>query len=759
MNSLGKWITNGSERPFYTRKNIEITKEITNAVAYVCGLGQFNFYINGAKVSDHVLDPGWTNYDKLIQYVTFDVTKYLKEGVNTIGAEIGNGWFIMNNDHYTFAFPAFMPPNPNPYHAYGKSLVFAMCLEVEYKDGTKDVMTADDTFKVAEHMVTVSNVYGSEYIDGRKAQIGWNTIAFDDSKWEKAKIVAEEDEPKGELQNQTQPPIKVIHTYEGKYLHDYVDKESGEIRKIYDFSQNMSGMLEVKVKGKAGDEIHFLAAEKLSPEGDVDQMAKNWMMIDNCITYIVGKDDEWETCKLVFTYFAGRFMGVEAKSDAVEIGEMKGHAITSAYEESGTFECDDERYNQIYDMVEKAVEANMMSVHTDCPTIERFAWQEPNHLMAPAIMYMKNGKKLWEKFLLDMRVQQHTADDYFYDYEGNKFYPGDGLMPGQAPCYIPNVLPVPGMGSFYDIIPWGSTCIIGTYWHYIFYGDQKIIEDNYDAGMKYFKYLQTKVTEDGFINHGLGDWGNPRNELARENIETAFFYADAKVLARFAEMLGKDEDKGTLETYADEIKSNYNEKLLVQNEEGYWCYKNWDHPDKLVMTQASQALPLYWGLVPENKKDDIVKAFRQTLVNEQAFIAGEVGLPYVIQTARENGMNDLIAQFILREEHPSYYAFILDGETTLGEYWENNPRSHCHDMMGHIIEWYYNGIAGIIPEEPGFSKVTIKPYMPNTVNYFICTFNTPQGEIKVSARRSGKEVELDVKVPETIEYIVDRSNL
>ena len=332
-------------------------------------------------------------------------------------------------------------------------------------------------------------------------------------------------------------------------------------------------------------------------------------------------------------------------------------------------------------------------------------------------------------------------------------------MPGQAPCYIPNVLPVPGMGSFYDIIPWGSTCIIGTYWHYIFYGDQKIIEDNYDAGMKYFKYLQTKVTEDGFINHGLGDWGNPRNELARENIETAFFYADAKVLARFAEMLGKDEDKGTLETYADEIKSNYNEKLLVQNEEGYWCYKNWDHPDKLVMTQASQALPLYWGLVPENKKDDIVKAFRQTLVNEQAFIAGEVGLPYVIQTARENGMNDLIAQFILREEHPSYYAFILDGETTLGEYWENNPRSHCHDMMGHIIEWYYNGIAGIIPEEPGFSKVTIKPYMPNTVNYFICTFNTPQGEIKVSARRSGKEVELDVKVPETIEYIVDRSNL
>lgn len=139
----------------------------------------------------------------------------------------------------------------------------------------------------------------------------------------------------------------------------------------------------------------------------------------------------------------------------------------------------------------------------------------------------------------------------------------------------------------------------------------------------------------------------------------------------------------------------------------------------MFITQASQGLPLYWGLVPEDKKADVVKVFRKTLVDEQAFIAGEVGLPYVIQTARENGMNGLISQFILREEHPSYYAFVLDGETTLGEYWETNPRSHCHDMMGHIIEWYYNGIAGIIPEEPGFTKVTIKPYMPDTIEYLV----------------------------------------
>ena len=481
--------------------------------------------------------------------------------------------------------------------------------------------------------------------------------------------------------------------------------------------------------------------------------------MDSCITYIIGQDDEWETCRMKFTYFAGRYVAVE-KPENCEMRNLTAHAISSAYETDGTFTCDDKRYEQIYRLVEKAVEANMVSVHTDCPTIERFAWQEPNHLMAPSIMYMKNGRKLWEKFLLDMRTAQHTAQDYFYDFEGNRVYPGDGLMPSQCPCYIPNVLPVPGMGSFYDIIGWGSTCILGTYWHYMFYGDKKIIEDNYDADMRYLEHLKTKVTEEGFINHGLGDWGNPKNELARENIETAFLYADAVTLAKFAEILEKLEDKKKLEAYAEQVKKNYNEKLLVWNaEKGYWCYRAWDHADELFMTQAVEALPLYWGLVPEDKEADVVNAFRDALEAEGAFVNGEIGLPYVIQTARKYQMNDLICQFILRKEHPSYYAFVLDGETTLGEYWETNPRSHCHDMMGHIVEWYYNGIAGIQDLEPGFKKIKICPYLPESMHEFKCIYRSVAGEISVQVKEEQDGLVLQVKVPDGVEYQIDTTNL
>lgn len=444
----------------------------------------------------------------------------------------------------------------------------------------------------------------------------------------------------------------------------------------------------------------------------------------------------------------------------------------------------------------------MVGVHTDCPTIERFAWQEPNHLMAGSIFYMKDGKKLWEKFLRDMRYAQHTKEDYFFDYAGEKIYPGDGLMPSQCPCYIPNVIPVPGMGSFYDIIPWGSTCILGTYWHYQFYGDRQIIEDNYEAGMRYFRHLLTKVNADGFINHGLGDWGNPKNELARENIETAFLYADAVCLAEFAQVLGKAEDRKSLLEKAEEIRANYNEKLMTRHpEKGFWCYqcdagdttrneclgggdgsggtedrKGAAHPadpdgsdghdtaaaarpEEILLTQAAQALPLFWNMVPEDRKADVVRALRYTLEREGAFIAGEVGLPYIIQCARIYGMNELVSRFILRETHPSYYAFILDGETTLGEYWESNPRSHCHDMMGHIIEWYYNGIAGIIPEAPGFAKVTIRPYLPESMHEFSCTYQSAHGRIKVHVKETETEILLETEVPEGVEAAIDVSNL
>ena len=754
MGKLGSWITNGTDRPFYARRRFTVSKPLAHAEAKVCGLGQFVFSINGRKVGDHELDPGWTDYRKLIEYVRFDVKQLLREGANAVGAEIGNGWFIKNDEHYTFSLPPFMPPNPNPYRPFGKALVFAMELTLTYTDGSTEMLFADDSFRTAPHPVTQSNVYGSETIDNALRQEGWSAADFDDSAWEAALVLPSREEPTGRLIEQFQPPIKVLKTYEARRLPDANGRE------IYDFGQNMAGMLSVSLRGRKGDTVRLYPAEKLGPDGDADQVAKGWVTVDSVITCVLGTDGEWEDFRMTFAYFAGKVVAVEKSREEIELRDLRADAISSAWKEAGTFTCDDERYSKIYDLVEKAVEANMLSVHTDCPTIERFAWQEPNHLMAPSILFMKDGRKLWEKFLLDMRTAQHGKDDVFYDYEGNAFCPGDGLIPSQAPCYIPNVLPVPGMGSFYDIIPWGSTIILGTRWHYLFYGDRKIIEDNYDAGMRYLAHLKTRLTPDGFINHGLGDWGNPEGELARENIETAFLYADAATLAWFAEILGREDDQKALTAFAESVKANYNEKLLVQNAAGKWCYRSWEKRGQgVVTTQACEALPLYWGLVPEDKQADVAEAFRETLISKNAFAAGEIGLPYIIQTAAQNGMNDLIAAFITRPEHPSYYAFVLDGMTTLGEYWETNPRSHCHDMMGHIIEWYYNGIAGIRLLEPGFAKIVIRPFLPQGMHSFSCSYESVRGAISVQLQEYSDHIDLTVSVPKQISWSLDLSLL
>lgn len=753
MNRLGNWISGKSQTPFYARREFNIKKQVQKATAYVCGLGQFIFHINGQKVSDHELDPGWTNYDKKIQYVKFDVTKLLHEGKNALGVEVGNGWFLKEDEHYTFTFPAFMPPNPNPYRPFGKELVLAIKLVLDYADETEEILYADENFQVKEHPVKMSNVYGSETYDASLEQTGWDKTDFDASEWKAASVISEEDTPKGELVEQFQPAIKVIRSYPAKYIHSVCNRD------IYDLGQNVSGMLKLSYRGKKGDVLRIYPAEKLDKDKNADQVAKSWGTVGNCITCVVGEDDVWQEYRMRFTYFAGRYFAVEKSSEAVEVNDITGEAISSAWKTNGTFQCDDSRYVQIYDLVEKAVEANMVSVHTDCPTLERFAWQEPNHLMAPSIMYMKDGRKLWEKFFMDMRTDQLTENDYFMDLEGNRFYPGAGLIPSQAPCYVHNVLPVPGMGSFFDIIPWGSSGILGVKWHYLFYGDKQVIADNYEMGKKYLEHLKTKQNAEGFLNYGLGDWGNPDNQLARENVETAFLYADAITLAEFAEILGEKEDEVQLRQFAEEIKENYNQRLLVQDEKGKWCYRSFEHTEKLVITQACEALPLYWGMVPEDKVSDVAEAFRQTFLEKRAFASGEVGLPYIIQTASRYGMNDLICSFIMKPEHPSYYAFVKEGLTTLGEYWEENPRSHCHDMMGHIIEWYYNGLAGIKPLEPGFKKVLIKPYLPESMNYMKCRYESVSGMIQVILTRKDGRVEVETDIADGISFEIDCSNL
>ena len=757
MGIFKHWITDGSGHPFYARKRFSLKDHVETAEAFVCGLGQFNLYINGQEASDHRLDPAWTDYRKTVSYVRFDLTPFVHPGENVLAAEVGNGWYLMDETGYSFRFPGFMPENPNGYKPFGLDLKLAGVIRVKYWNGREEEISFNEETLTAPHPVQHTNVFGSEVTDGRMVIPGWNEVSLDDSGWQKAEIVEKSHEPKGRPFEETMPPIRVRESLKGQLT----GKVNGRL--IYDFGRNSAAMLKAKVKGHKGSNVIFRPAEKLKADGDIDQMAKNWMLIDVFESYTFGKEQEFEDFRMVFTYFGGRYVSVEGVSEE-DIADVEAEVITSAIEDAGSFTCDDERFLKIYDLVKHSVESNMLSVHTDCPTIERFAWQEENVMMAPSVMYMKEVAEHWRKFLRDARDEQHKAADFFLDYEGNKIFPGYGLIPSQAPCYIPNVVPVPGMGSFYDIIPWGSSIVLGLYWHYMFYGNKKIIEENYEAAKHYLSHLERKIDGNGFISHGLGDWGNSKKEFARENIETAFFYWDNKVMSFLAHENGRMIDELRFMARAESIRQHYNRILLKKDpKSGRYGYTTFDvlvpGEDNFHTTQAALALPLYLNMVPEEYKQDVVEMFREKMQEDGSFITGEVGQAYIIQTMAAYGMNDLICEFILEEEHPSYYAFIKDGETTLGEFWEKNPRSHNHDMMGHIIEWYYNGLAGIKAVRPGFKEVVIRPYLPKSMDHLEASYKTPYGQIRVELKRTDEGIELITEVPDNIIYTIDRSDL
>ena len=725
-NFTGSWIGTGEAKPFYARTVIDCKDEIESAYAAVCGLGQFIFYINGRKVDNHELDPGWTNYDKKVQYVVFDVKEYLNQGKNALGISVGNGFYLGDKgDRYFFEMPpasmcAFMPPNTNGYTPFGDMLPLKAMVTVRYADGSETTVYTDENWKVKDCACTLANVYGSEIYDARKYPKHWNEVSFDDSHWNYAKQVTA---PKGKLSLQNQPPIIVKKTYEASLIH------AGEDGCLYDFGQNMSCMLELTVKGKAGQQVDMLVAEKLDSDGKIDQMAKNWNLIDVSCSYILAGDPEGETWRQEFSYVGCRYVLVKGAA-LEEVISLKGHFIVSDSPVTGTFACNDEKYNQVYKLITEAIDSNLKSVHTDCPSIEKTAWLEESHLLAPSIMYYRDVRALWEKIFDDAVIDQYTESTVENGIMGEPIYRGVGFLPPIAPSYGKLIVDTP-MGNFWDLIAWSSFPILAAKWYYEYYGTTCMIEQYYDADCRYMAYLEKKLNADGFIAHGLGDWGNPQmGAQATANVETAYYYKDLITMAEFAGILGKDADREKFEILAAEVCKNYNEKLMVQKEDGTWCYRVWNHKDEIFCTQACQALPYEFGMVPDNRKKDVLLALVQ-MVETSGFVSGEIGFPSILRVLEENGYQDLIWQKAMLEDGFSYYHFVQTGETALGEYWEDNPRSHNHDMMGSLLELYYSSLAGIKPLEPGFQKVSIKPHLTDTITQLTCTYSSIQGEIQV----------------------------
>ncbi|MDA3879661.1 MAG: family 78 glycoside hydrolase catalytic domain [Prolixibacteraceae bacterium] len=700
------------------RKDFEVKKKLKMALVFVSGMGHYELFLNGSKVGNSFLAPGWTHYDDYAFYNTYDITAELMQGENAFGVMLGNGFFNIPNERYRKLMTAYGNP------------MLRMFVKLEYSDGSTENIVSDQSWKVASGPITFSSIYSGETYNATLEQDGWNTPGFDDTGWQNARLVNSHVK---ELRPELDYPLEITQIIDAKSL-EVIDKTAGIY--LYDFGQNASGVPSVKVQGEKGDTIYFYPAELKTNENRANQRATGrW----HYYTYIC-KGDGVETWTPQFTYYGFRYVEVRgARPDSLDGNQQLPVVLDIALKHThvnapkqGSFETSYELFNDVYSLIDWAIRSNYASVMTDCPHREKLGWLEQLYLMGGGIHYNYDIYHTYRKQLEDMIAAQTP----------------DGLVPDIAPEYVEF------WEWFRDSPEWGSASIQVPWLLYKWYGDTEIIERSWDMMGRYAEYLRdTSVNH--ILDHGLGDWydlGSERPGIAqltpRTVTGTAIYYSDVKLMSEMAGVIGKPGEQKMYADWAAEIKTAFNEKFL--------------DPETGIYSTGSQtaiSMPLVMGLVDEEDKPAIFKTLVESIENDnKALTAGDVGFHYLVKALQNNGGGQLLYEMNARDDVPGYGYQLKKGATALTESWAALEEvSNNHLMLGHLMEWFYGGLGGIEQTESSvaYKQLKIAPQMVGDIRQTRTTFNSPYGEVVSEWERSKGKVKLYVEVPVNSTAIVE----
>lgn len=689
------------------RKEFAVQKTVKRAVAYVSGLGHFDMFLNGSKVDNHFLDPGWTKYDKCALYVSFDITAQLKQGQNAVGVMVGNGFFNIPRERYFKLLASYGAPR------------LLMKIQIDYTDGSTQTVVTDTDWKVTESPVTYSSIYGGEDYDANKEQDGWMQPGFDDHTWNKAldtgwktRLISQRSAPLT-VRDQI-PTVRLFKTKQGQW--------------VYDLGQNFSGIIRLSLHAKNTHPVKLYPAELLNPDSTVNQSASGapfWFGY-------IPKGKGMENWQPQFTYYGFRYVQVEGaiptgqpNPDGLpEIIEITGLHTCNSAENAGSFHCSKPLFNQIYELIDWAIRSNMASVLTDCPHREKLGWLEEAHLMQYSVQYRYNLAQLYEKTFNDMRSTQ--ADN--------------GMIPTIAPELVEFE------GGFKDTPEWGSTFIISPWYIYQWYGDTRLIETYYPDMQRYIGYLSSKANNH-IIAYGLGDWFDigpkPPGEaqLTSNGVTaTAIYYYDVTLMEKMAGLLGKPDDARKYRELAVRIKQAFNQT--------YWnpVTRKYDRN-----SQAANAVALYMGLTTsENRQQVFENLIADIRGRNNALTAGDVGYRYVLRALEAGGASDVIYDMNCKYDSPGYGWQLAHGATALTESWQAYGFvSNNHFMLGHLMEWLFSGLGGIRQREDsfGFKHIVIHPEPVGDIREARTTYQSPYGLIVSDWKDNNNEFTIRVEVP------------
>lgn len=708
------------------RKSFDIKKQVKKATMFICGLGQFELSINGEKIGDHFLDPGWTKFDKQALYVPFDVTQNLKSGENAIGVMLGNGFY-------------YIPPVSGRYRklkvAFGYPKMICRLL-IEHNDGTFQNVVSDNSWKTTGGPITFSSIYGGEDYDASLEQKGWDLPGFKSDWWKQAEIV---DGPPM-LNAQLSDAVKIVTEFPVVKINSV-----GGSSRIYDFGQNASGIIQIKLKGKKGDTVRITPAELLKGDSGVSQRASGSPYY---FQYIL-KGDGVETWQPRFTYYGFRYVQIDGTVASGDVNpthlpvliNVEALHIRNSAQKIGSFRSSSNLFNKTFNLISWAVESNMVSLFTDCPHREKLGWLEQAHLMGNALRYNYDVINLYRKQVQDMKYSQTP----------------EGLVPEIAPEYVKFDW---GDGMFRDSPEWGSNCIITPWDLYKWYGDTAILESSYVMMKDYINYLQSKA-KGNILSQGLGDWYDlgPKppgvSQLTPMGVTgTAIYYYDLNILSEVSGLLNKKDDSIHYKDLSAAVKKSFNDTFFHHDTKQY-----------ASGSQTANAMAVFMGLVArENKKDVVENIVKDIRDRNNSLTAGDIGYHYLLSVLHEACRDDVIFDMNSRSDVPGYGYQLAKGATALTESWQALPTSsNNHFMLGHIMEWFYTGLAGIRQADGSvaFKHIVIDPRPVGDLTFAEAAFTSPRGKVLSSWKKNDDSFILQIFIPHNATatvYLPSKSN-
>jgi alpha-L-rhamnosidase len=697
------------------RHEFTLDDPVAQARLYLSGLGYSVTHLNGERVGDSVLDPGHTDFSDTVHYVVSDVTDLVKRGENAIGVELGRGFYgVMTGNAWNWRdAPWFSDPE------------LRAMLVVTHRDGSTTVVGSDDSWMTSEDGPTrYDEVFVGETYDARREQPGWSSAGFDAANWAPAQVV---DGPTGTLRAQKHEPIRVTETVEPVEI---TEPQPGVY--VFDLGVQIAGWAQLTVEGEAGSEVSLHYGERLDGNGLVTiPQYGNFHSVPRQQTdlYTLAGDgaEVWEPS---YTYKGFRYIEVRGLSSAPTTETVVGRRVHNDFASIGHFESGSALLNKIRDNTRRALLNNHHHVPTDTPVYEKAGWTGDARLTASTIAYEFDMTRFHTKYLADFIDAQRE----------------NGELPTIVPTSNWSYEDAPGWPAVHGPTPAWDAALFEIAWNlYLTEGDVRVLEEHYDGMREYFTWLESYASDDGLFRVGLGDWvapgGNPPEGPVLSS--TAHAYLFASRLADIAELLGDDERVSTYRDRAAELYQTFNDAFL---DEDAGLYRT---PGVEVYRQTSNALPLAFGLVPDEHVEDVVANLvadveaRGTHLN-----TGVVGTRYLLPVLTAHGEIDTAYAVATQTTEPSWGYWIETlGRTSLQEHWQENTRSLNHHFFGSIGHWLFADLAGITPGEPGWAVTRVKPHIPADLDSAEASTKTVRGTVAASWQKTESGLQLRVTVP------------